>query len=140
MSGEVHVYEAIDIVPPVEVHEILERLESGDYTKITWDDPRMGDGYFVLVGAHGTIGIAVTPDVADNGTVADRGTVIQANPLSENHVDEKLESELRKIITDFGISPNGMRRAFDRALHIEKPDGDQMISVRDGAPFRSNVE
>jgi hypothetical protein len=139
MGEDIHVYEAVEIVPPVGEAEIVAALRTGEYTKVTWDDPRMGDGYFVRVGSSGLLGIGVIPVVGEDGSVTDCGVVVQANPMAKEHHDELMEQELRKIISDFGTAPSNVKRMFDRALYVEKPDGDEMIVVRDGEPVRMNA-
>jgi hypothetical protein len=140
MGEDIHVYEAVEIVPPVGEAEIEAALRTGEYTKVTWDDPRMGDGYFVRVEPSGLLGVGVIPIVRDDGSVVDCGVVVQVDPMAEEHHDEPIERELRKIIADFGITPSNVKRMFDRALYVEKPDGDEMIVVRDGVPVRMKAE
>jgi len=139
MSDDVYIYEAIDIVPPVGEEEIASKLADGEYTKVTWDDPRIGEGYFARVGGDGMIGIGFIPVISDDGEVFKRGVAVQVSPIDERHRDETLEAELRKIIADFGATPSGVRRVFDRALHIEKTGGEEILLVRDGEPLRLSV-
>lgn len=139
MGPDVYVYEAIDVEPPISEAELEAKLTSAEYRKITWDDPRLGEGYFVQVGSSGMLGIAVVPTPTDDGQVIAQGVAIQVNPLLEHHLDEALEGELRKILADFGVSPGGIKRLFGRSLHIEKPDGEDRIVVRDGDVVRMKV-
>lgn len=136
MSSEVFIYEAIDIEPPVSEAELAPKLDSGEYRKVTWDDPRMGEGYFVRVSDHGSIGIAVVPAYLDSGELVNQGLAIQANPVAEDHFDMTVDADIRKIVADFGIAPSGIRRVFNNALHIEKDGGQEMIVVRDNGPVR----
>lgn len=135
-SDDVYVYEAIDVEPPISEAELAAKIASGEYIKVTWEDPRLGDGYFAKVGETGTIGVAVISVRGDGGAPLNQGIAIQANPVDEGHRDSSLEDQLRKIITDFAIAPGGVKRMFDRALCIEKPEGEERLVVRDGSPTR----
>lgn len=140
MSGEVYVYEAISIEPPIEESEAAVKVAAGAYTKVVWDDPRIGEGYFLRVGATGLIGICFVPVAAEDGSAAELGVAVQADPLAEEHRDATIESELQAVLSDFGTAPGGVKRLFDGALYIERPDGEEKIVVRGGEPVRLNAQ
>jgi hypothetical protein len=135
MVGMTYVYDAISIEPPIAEGEIV----SDAYNKVTWDDPRMGDGYFLRVASHSIIGIGFIPTETADGTISDLGVVIQVDPLSDFHHDDSLEEDIRQIVNDFGIAPSGVKRLFDGALYIEKDDIEEKIVVLDGSPVRVTV-
>jgi hypothetical protein len=140
MNDDTYIYEAIDIVPPVTEAEIQARLATGDYQKVTWEDQRrIGDGYFARVGEGGMIGLAMYP-VADADETHYEGIAIQVNPLEDKHQDATIEAELRKMVEDFGSSPDGSPRQFGRFLCVEKNDREYRVFVRDGEVVREAFE
>lgn len=141
MSEDIYVFEAIDVEPAITETEVQARITTGEYQEITWeDDGRIGDGYFVKVGEHGIIGIAMIPDTDENGKLRHRGVGVQANPLDEYHQDSTIEADLHKIVDDFGTAPDGTIRRFERAIHIEKGNSEHKIFVRDGQIIRERVD
>lgn len=140
MSEDIYVYEAITVEPAITEAEAEAKIADGEYRKLTWeDDGRIGDGYFVKVGEHGMIGIAMIPDLDANGRPCHRGIAVQADPLAEEHRDTAIEAELRKIVADFGTAPDGTSRHFERAVYVQRPKGEYKVFVRDGAVVRENV-
>jgi hypothetical protein len=141
MSDETYVYEAIRVKPAITEPEVTARIEAGEYQKVTWeDDGRTGDGYFVKVGDHGIIGIAMAPELDENGKPLHRGIAVEANPLEEDHRDSTIEADLRKIVDDFGTTPDGDPRCFERAVYIEKADLEFKVFVRGSEIVREQVE
>ncbi|MFG3342371.1 hypothetical protein [Glycomyces sp. NPDC048151] len=137
---DVYVFEAIDIEPPVTEPEVEAKIDAGKYQKVTWgDDGRIGDGYFVKVGEDGTIGLAMTPKVDEDGVLRHRGICVQGNPLDEDHRDSTIEAELREIVADFGIAPDGSPRSFGSAIYIQKDDLEFKVSVEEGRVVRAQV-
>ena len=141
MSEDIYVYESIDIEPAVTEAEVESKIAAGEYQKVTWEeDGRIGDGYFVKVGAQGMIGIAMIPEVDENGDLLHRGAAVQANPLDVDHRDTTIEAELRKIVNDFGTAPDGTARRFERAIFIQKGDIEDKVSVEGGQVVRALVK
>lgn len=141
MSEDIYVYEAIDVEPLITEAEVESKIAGGEYQKVTWeDDGRMGDGYFVKVGERGMIGIAMIPELDEDGRLSHQGVAIQANPLDEDHRDTTIAAELRKIVDDFGTAPDGAPRRFERAIYVEKADEEYTVSVRDGEVIREEAE
>ncbi|MCD0443962.1 hypothetical protein LO763_10035 [Glycomyces sp. A-F 0318] len=141
MSEDVYVYEAISVNPPITEAEVGAGIASGDYQKVAWeDDGRTGDGYFVKVGVRGMIGVAMVPELDENGTLRHRGVAIEANPLDADHRDSTIEAELRRIVADFGAAPDGTLRIFERAIYIEKSGVEDKVFVREGEVIRTRAE
>ncbi|SDE55443.1 hypothetical protein [Glycomyces harbinensis] len=141
MSEDIYVFEAILLKPAITEAEIEVRIRAGEYQKVTWeDDGRIGDGYFVKVGEHGMIGIAMSPVLDENGKHRHRGIAVEANPLEEDHRDSTIEVELRKIVDDFGSTPDGTPRRFERAVYIEKGDVEFKVFVSGSEIVREQVE
>lgn len=140
MSEDICVYGAIDVNPAITESETEAKAADGEYRKVSWgDDGRVGDGYFVRVGEHGMLGIAMTPELDGEGGLRHRGTVVQADPLAEMHRATAIEAELRTIAADFGTAPDGSRRRFEQAVYIRGSDGVYKVFVRDGAIILANT-
>jgi hypothetical protein len=141
VSEDVYVFEAINIEPAVTEAEVEAKIAVGKYQKVTWeDDSRIGDGYFVKVGENGMIGLAMAPQVDEEGVLRYRGISVEANPLDEGHRDSTLEAELRQIVADFGVAPDGTPRTFRGAIYIQKGDSESKISVEEGRVVRVRIE
>jgi hypothetical protein len=140
VSEDIYVFEAIDIKPAVTEAEVDAKIAVGKYQKVTWEnDGRIGDGYFVKVGESGMIGLAMTPKVDEDGVLRHWGICIQGNPLDENHQDSTIEADLREIVADFGIAPDGSPRSFGSAIYIQKDDLEFKVSVEEGRVVRVRV-
>jgi hypothetical protein len=140
VSEDIYVFEAIDVKPAVTETEVEAKIAVGKYQKVVWeDDGRIGDGYFVKVGESGVIGLAMTPNLGEDGVLRHRGICIQSNPLDEAHRDSTIEDELREILADFGIAPDGTVRTFGGAIYIQKDDVEYKVSVEEGLVVRDPV-
>lgn len=140
MSEDIYVYEAIDVEPAITEAEVEAKIASGKYRKVTWEDGRVGDGYFVKVGEDGMIGLAMNPEIGEDGALRHRGIAVQANPLEENHRDDTIEAELRKIVEDFGTAPDGVVRLFEGAVYIQKDDAEFKVYVDGHEVVRTEVD
>lgn len=136
--NDIYVFEAIDVIPPISEEELETALDAGRYAKVTWEDPRIGDGYFAQV-AKGTIGLAMFPRLDDAQGLIHEGVTIEANPVAEDHHDSGLEEELQQILEDFGTAPDGSARRFDRGIYIENGEEVYKMVITDGRPLRSRV-
>jgi hypothetical protein len=140
MSENIHVFEAISIAPAVTESEVEAKIAAGKYQRVTWeDDGRTGDGYFAKVGEDGMIGLAMVPEVDEDGLLRYRGVSVEVNPLDEDHRDATIEAELREILADFGTAPDGTPRSFGSAIYIQKDDVEHRVSVEEGHVVRVRV-